>query len=465
MRKIPGRGVGRGPGRISPGRQAGSDAAGWIPATVAFVSMGCPKNLVDTERLMGSLRAAGLRLFENPEGAQAVVVNTCGFIKPALEESLDSLRWLSGLKKTGRIGFIFAMGCGVSRARDFFAEACPEIDGFFPLGLEDGLIEALKRKSRQLTPSAAAPGPRPISATPAHYSYLKISEGCDRGCAFCAIPLIRGPQKDTPIEDLIAETWNLAARGVKELILIAQDTSAYGRQLYGKKRLTELIRGLDAVEGIEWIRLLYACAEGLGPEMEEFLCGGGKLLPYLDLPIQHASAPVLSRMNRAGSFACFDGIFTRLRARNPDFCLRTTVMVGFPGENEEDFAALLEYLEKIRFDRLGAFRYYPEEGTAAAAMDAQVPAVIAQERLDRVMRLQKKLHMRKNRSLVGGDIRFIVDEAKKNSRLAVGRTWRDAPDMDAKIHLRSASDLDLRPGFIGECRVCRVREYDLEGEA
>lgn len=430
---------------------------------VSFVSLGCAKNLVDTEGLMGELYHRRFQLVAEPEGSDVVIINTCGFIGSSVAESRNTIAEMLQLKRAGKVGRVYAMGCYVSRGSEDLCQTNPELDGAYSLKQTEELVADLQRSFslRVALKSQPLAGIRPVSATLPHYSYLKISEGCDRTCTYCTIPSIRGPNADRSIEDLVEETRRLAGRGVVELNLIAQDTTAYGLQRYGTPRLLELLRALSEVKGIEWMRLLYAYPDFITPELAQYLLECPKILNYLELPIQHTHPALLRRMNRPGTFEIYDTLFDDLRAADPEFCLRTTVIVGFPGETEEEFQHMLDYCRCRKFDRLGAFRYHREEGTPAGRMKDQIPPELIEERYDRLMAQQQEQHMNDNRAWVGRDMAFIVDQVSDGGRRGTGRTWRDAVEIDAQIHLQSS--VPLRPGMLATCRVSGVRDYDLEG--
>lgn len=430
---------------------------------VAMVSLGCAKNLVDTEGLMGELYKNQFNLCADPSAADAVIVNTCGFLQSSIDEAQDQIDDMLSLKDHGHVKKVIAMGCYVSRGKDAVLERYPNLDGVYALDEVDGIVGDLK-KSLRFKPKNKGPilaGIRPISATMPHYSYLKISEGCNRTCTYCTIPDIRGPNVDKSIEELVKETMYLQQRGTKELNLIAQDTTAYGIDQYGQPKLLELLKELSKVDGIDWIRLLYAYPDYIDDALSDFLLDSPKILDYLELPIQHASESVLKRMNRGGSFKIYDDLFEKLRSAKSHYALRTTVIVGFPGETDQEFDEMLNYCKERKFDRLGAFKYYREEGTPAYKMKDQVPKEVVDERYDRLMRLQSELHFEKNKTLVGQDIEFIVDECDESGQNAIGRTWRDCVDIDANIKITSS--IPLQTGMIATARVTETEDYDLIG--
>lgn len=450
--------------RKNKGKKKNKAPAQMQAPSIAMVSLGCAKNLVDTENLMGDFYDNQFRLTAAPEDADIVLVNTCGFIQASVDESNESIKEMVELKESYGVNQVVAMGCYASRAKDDILAAHPGLDGVYTLNetkqMVDDLVDQYRSHSNIGSPLLA--GIRPISVTMPHYSYLKISEGCNRTCTYCTIPDIRGPNVDKTIEQLVEESKRLADRGVRELNLIAQDTTAYGIDAYGEPRLLELLQELVKVDGLEWIRLLYAYPDYLSDELADFLIEAPKMVNYLELPIQHASPSVLRRMNRADSFEIYDRLFDRLRSKNPEYALRTTVIVGFPGETEGEFNEMLEYIDKRHFDRLGSFKYFQEKGTPADRMKDQVSEELKLERHEELMLRQQKRHLADNEKWVGKDMSFIVDEVNEDGSHAYGRTWRDAVEIDAGIYVES-STIPLQTGMIASCRITGLRDYDLEG--
>jgi ribosomal protein S12 methylthiotransferase len=429
---------------------------------VAIVSLGCAKNLVDTEELLGEIYNLNFNLVAEPESADAVIVNTCGFIQSAVDESLGTLGEMLELKESG-VSKVYAMGCYASRSGNQISNVHPNLDGVFPLSETQELLKTLKGDFNSLPNigSRNLAGVRQISATLPHYSFLKISEGCNRTCTYCTIPSIRGGNVDKSIEELTNEARDLVSRGVKELNIIAQDTTAYGIEKYGEPKLLELLKSLHKVDGLQWIRLLYAYPDYLNEALADFLVEGEKMVPYLELPIQHAAPGVLRRMHRPDTFQLYDKLFDRLRAKKKDYALRTTVILGFPGETDEEFDFLYNYCKERRFDRLGAFKYFKEEGTPAYKMKNQVNSELVDERYDRLMSLQRDIHFDDNQKWVGKDMEIIIDEVDESGKHGYGRTWRDAVDIDSGIEVDSS--IPLHPGLIATCRITGVNDYDLKG--
>ncbi len=431
------------------------------PPVVSLISLGCPKNLVDSENLLGKLKEVNFDLTAAPEDSDVVVVNTCGFIDPSRQEGGRVLAEMLALKAQGKVERVVAMGCWVTKEEREVRAAYPGLDGVYKLGEEHRLVRDLAGLYTADQAQRVA-GIRPITTTLPHYSYLKISEGCDRTCTYCTIPSIRGPQKDRSIGALMEESERLAQRGVVELNLIAQDLTAYGMTRDKRPRLLDLLKKLEEVESLRWIRLLYAYPDHLDEELIEHILQSPKILNYLDIPIQHVASGVLRRMNRKGSFEIYDKLFDSLRRADPDFCLRTTVIVGFPGETDAEFDELMAYCRERRFDRLGGFRYVFEETTASSRMKNQVDEEIKLQRYDALMRQQQEIHLNDNQSWVGRDIEFIVDEWKNHDGTEMlCRTWRDAVEIDANIHVKST--IPLPPGTVAVCRVTGTCDYDLEG--
>lgn len=445
------------------GRKSRQKQKASISPSVALVSLGCAKNLVDTEDLLGNLYYKNFRLVAEPEFADVVIVNTCGFIQASVDESQHSIQSMLDLKSKGDVQSVYAMGCYVSRGKDDIKTVFPNLDGAYALSETQSMVQHIQADFQHYSSigKSALAGLRPISATLPHYSYLKISEGCNRTCTYCTIPDIRGGNVDKTIEELVAEATKLTERGCKELNIIAQDTTSYGIEKYGQPKLKSLLEELEKISELKWIRLLYAYPDYIDDELSDFLIESPKMVNYLELPIQHASASVLKKMNRPGTFPIYDRLFDKLRSKRSDYALRTTVILGFPGETDEDFQYLYDYCKSRKFDRLGAFKYYREEGTPAYKMKNQVPTEVVDERYDQLMQLQQELHFEQNEQVIGKDIEFICDEVDESGTEVVGRTFRDAIDIDSQIYIKSS--IPLEPGVISTCRVTGKRDYDLEG--
>ncbi|MCS6852401.1 MAG: 30S ribosomal protein S12 methylthiotransferase RimO [Gemmataceae bacterium] len=444
------------------------------PPTFAFISLGCPKNLVDSERMLGKLTQDGFALVPEADGADVVVINTCGFIEPARQESLGVIREMLELKSQGRVGAVVVAGCLAERARDDLLRQVPEVDqivGVF--GREE--IADVVRRARSAAAAAeqrALFRPAPVRAwddtarlriTPRHYAYLKISEGCDRLCTFCAIPGMRGKHVSKPIEDVLREARELAADGVRELILVAQDLTYYGLDLYGQTRLAELLRRLDEVEGLAWIRLLYAYPAHFTDELIDTLATARKIIPYLDLPLQHINDRILKRMQRRVNRAETERLLDRLRRAIPNLTLRTTFIVGFPGESEAEFAELLEFVRQRQFERVGVFPYSLEPGTPAARLDGHLPEEVKQERRDRLMRAQQEVAFAWSQRQVGREVEAIVDGPDPEfAHHVLARGHADAPEIDGVIRVKGRH---LRAGDLVRVKVTAADGYDLVGRA
>jgi ribosomal protein S12 methylthiotransferase len=439
---------------------------------IALVTLGCDKNTVDSERMMAALVGHGARVSSDPRGADVVIINTCGFIQEAKEQSIEAILEACELKAGGRLKAVVAVGCMVERHGAELAAEIPEVDVF--LGLSDlpGLVPRLRAEGWLPEDEARVPlmeRPLRILATETpHTSYLKISEGCDHTCAFCAIPLMRGLHRSHPVKELVREAAGLAEAGVKELNIVSQDTTWYGRDARrrdsGAALLPDLLRALLAGTDVPWYRLFYMYPSGITPEVVELIAGEERILPYLDMPIQHGSDRVLELMRRPERQASIRERVSWLREAVPDLTLRTTVIVGFPGEEDEDFRALLDLLEEIRFDRVGAFAYSLEEGTRAARLDGQVPPEVAQERLEELMEVQRAISFERNAALVGRRFQALVDgRVEGDAELgAVARTAAQALDIDGVTHLTRPAPVD--PGAFVEVQILDALDYDLVAE-
>ncbi len=421
---------------------------------IDVISMGCSKNLIDSERLLRRLEAKGYTVAHNPENVKGeyVVVNTCGFIADAKEESIDLLLNLAEHKDSGRIGKIVAMGCLTQRYRDVLEDEIPEIDIIYGKFDWKDFLDSLEDRS-----GAAAPSEwERTLTTPPHSCYLKISEGCNRFCAFCAIPIITGRHVSRPMEEILEETRRLASEGVKEFNVIAQDLSSYGTDLYGEHRLAQLIDGMADIEGVEWIRLHYAYPADFPMDILEVMARRPNVCKYLDIALQHSSDKMLKAMRRHISAADTEKLLDEIRRRVPGIKIRTTLMVGFPGEDEDDFDNLMEFVRRQRFDRMGAFAYSEEEDTYAAKhYSDDVPDEVKKRRLDSLMALQENIAAELSQEMVGKRLRLLVDE--REGEYAVCRSEWDSPEVDLTFYVRC----DARPGEFIEATVTRAEEFDL----
>lgn len=425
--------------------------------TINVVTLGCSKNVVDSEHLMAQAAAAGYRVTfdSNSTRAKIVVINTCGFINDAKQESIDTILSFAAARSAGRIERLFVMGCLSERYADELREAIPEVDEFFGVRTFEGVLKALEveRKAELETER--------VLTTPRHYAYLKIAEGCDRRCGYCAIPLIRGGHVSVPIETLVKEAEWLASQGVKELMVIAQDTTFYGIDLYGKRKLAELLKALCRVDGIEWIRLHYAYPASFPRDVIEVMRDEPKICKYLDIPLQHISDNQLRSMKRSIDKAGTVKLIAELRAAIPDLAIRTTMLVGYPGETDADFAELKEFVKEAKFERLGVFTYSAEEGTYSAdCLTDDVPESVKQARADELLELQSAISYGCNERRVGRTERVIVDGCVDGRWIA--RSQYDSPEVDTEIEIITTKR--LRKGAFYDVRIVEADEYDLTAE-
>jgi ribosomal protein S12 methylthiotransferase len=442
--------------------------------TFAFVSLGCPKNLVDSERMLGKLAQDGYQLTPDADGADVVVINTCGFIEPARQESLGVIREMLSLKEQGRVGAVVVAGCLAERKKDDLLNEVPGIDHIVGVFGREEIAQVLDRtlyKHRQdeqrslfrPAPVRALEDTARLRITPRHYAYLKISEGCDRLCTFCAIPSMRGKHVTKPIEEVLREARELADDGVRELIVVAQDTTYYGLDLYGRVRLAELLRKLNDVEGLEWVRVLYAYPIHFTDELIDTLAQTPKIVPYLDMPLQHINDRMLKRMQRRVNRTETENLLERLRRAIPNLTLRTTFIVGFPGETEAEFDELSDFVQAARFERVGVFPYSLEPGTPAARLPDHLSEEIKQQRRDRLMGIQQEIAFAWTREQVGKELEVIVDTPDPEvPGHFLARSHADAPDIDCVVRLKGKG---LRAGDLVRARVTGADGYDLAARA
>ncbi len=434
---------------------------------VGFVSLGCSKNLVDTEVMLKRLIDAGYEITPEDTEADVVIVNTCGFIQSAKEEAIESILDLAWLKKHRNLRAIIATGCLAERYREQILEEMPEVDAVLGVGSLSHIAEAVDavlrgEKYTSFDDKETSPlGGERVLTTPEYTAYLKIAEGCDNRCTYCAIPLIRGGFRSRRIEDIVAEAKELEALGVKELNLIAQDTSRYGLDLYGEYKLAELVRAICRETAIPWIRLLYCYPDKITDELIAELRDNPRLVKYMDIPVQHISDRILSLMNRHGDGALIRDTVKRLRDAVPDITLRTTAIVGFPSESEADFEELCQFIKDTEFDRFGAFTYSAEEDTPAAEMQGQIDGQVKQDRYDALMEIQVEISARKNASKVGKTLTVLCEGYDPVAESYYGRSAADAPDVDGKVWFTSAKR--LRAGSFVSVKIKEAMDYDLVG--
>ena len=425
---------------------------------INVITLGCSKNLVDSEHLMAQLDEAGYEIVtdsNSTDEAKIVVINTCGFIGDAKEEAIQTILECAEAKAEGRIERLFVMGCLSERYADELREEIPEVDDYFGARSLKEVVEAL---DAEYLPELETDR---LLTTPYHYAYLKIGEGCNWHCAYCAIPLIRGSHRSVPMEKVLEEAEGLVAVGVKEIIVIAQDTTYYGKDLYGERKLAELLRRLCAIEGVEWVRLHYAYPTDFPQDVIEVLRDEPKMCKYLDIPLQHIADNQLKAMRRRITKAETEELVARLRREIPDIALRTTMLVGFPGETDEDFEELCDFVQRVRFDRLGAFAYSEEEGTPSALhLTDDVPDEVKEARVERLMGIQKRISLALNSERVGKDMRVIVDRVEGDFYIA--RSQYDSPEVDEEILIPTTTPLEI--GSMVDIRVTDYDEYDLYGE-
>jgi ribosomal protein S12 methylthiotransferase len=421
-------------------------------------TLGCSKNVYDSELLMGQLKVNGIEIVESPEMANAIIINTCGFITPAKEESIQAILEAGEMRKMNEDLTVIVCGCLSTRYQKDLRKKIPQVDAYF--GTEDyrNILQFLNLTPKQ--PEYLYEDR--LLSTPSHYAYLKISEGCNHKCAFCAIPLMRGKHRSRIMGDIVREAQLLAEKGVKELILIAQDTTFYGLDLYKKQRILDLLAELEKIEKLEWIRLHYAYPTTFQDELVELMVNSSKIVNYVDLPIQHISENMLTVMKRGGTSTRIKKILNRLRERIPDVAIRTTLIVGHPGETEADFRELLEFIEEFKFERMGAFIYSPEENTAA--FKHHPPDVeTANERYSRLLNLQQTISAEKNRRLLGEVSRVLIDEYEAKEQVARGRTYADSPEIDNEVIIEDPKK-DLIPGSFYSVRITDTAEYEIFGK-
>ena len=436
---------------------------------ILFVSLGCDKNLVDSEMMLGLLAAGGYAFTDDESEADIVVVNTCCFIGDAKEESINTILEMAQLKESGTIELLIVAGCLAQRYREEIQKEIPEVDAVIGTTAIDEIvmtIEELYRGVRQnryrSLEQKPLTGVERIVTTGGHYAYLKIAEGCDKHCTYCIIPKVRGAYRSVPMESLLAEARRLAEQGVRELILVAQETTVYGQDLYGHKALPELLRGLCAIDGLYWIRLLYCYPEEIDDELIRTIRDEPKICHYLDLPVQHASDRILRRMGRRTDKKALRDIIGKLRREIPDICLRTTLISGFPGETQEEHEELLAFVEEMQFDRLGVFAYSQEEDTAAADMPDQIPEEVKQARRGEIMERQQRIAFAAADRMAGVCVTAMIEGRIAEEDAYVARTYKDAPGVDGFLFINTQRE--LMTGDFVKVKITASNEYDLIGE-
>ncbi len=428
------------------------------PRKVNVVTLGCAKNMYDSEQLMTQLKANNFEVEHeaSKDDFGIVVINTCGFIESAKQESIDMILRFADAKKEGSVEKVYVTGCLSQRYADELEDGIPEVDAWFGTRDLPRLLKTLRADYKK-----ELVGER-LLTTPAHYAYLKIAEGCDRPCAFCAIPLMRGKHVSTPIEDLVKAAEGLASQGVRELILIAQDLTYYGLDIYKKRRLADLISALDKVEGIDWIRLHYAFPSGFPMDVLSVMAASDKVCNYLDMPLQHASDSILKSMRRGITQEKTEKLLADIRESVPGIALRTTLIVGFPGETEEDHANLLDWVARMKFERLGCFTYSHEENTHAYKLEDDVPEEVKKKRVEEVMDLQAGISEALNLRYLGNEFKVIIDRCEGGFWL--GRTEFDSPDVDNEVRIPVSDELHLRIGDFVQVKITGATSFDLDGE-
>lgn len=451
---------------------------------VGFISLGCSKNLIDTEVAIGMFKKNNYKIVNNPEEADILVINTCGFIESAKEEAINTILEMAEYKKK-RCKYLIAMGCLVQRYYDDLIKLLPEVDLFIKIdeynNLWDKIEDLVKRdiveKSKTKTSkkiSEIEPLPMPkynefmerIVTTGKNYAYLKIGEGCSNKCTYCAIPYIRGPFVSREMDEILNEAKMLAKKGIKELIVIAQDTTKYGVDIYGESKLAELLEKLSKIDGIEWIRFLYSYPEGITDELIKTVANNNKIAKYFDIPIQHISNPILKKMNRRTSKENIISIIEKIRKQIPDVTLRTSLIVGFPGETNENFEELLEFVKTTKFDKLGVFKYSKEEGTPAARLPEQIHGNAKKARYNKIMSEQQKISKQVLENKVGKNYKVLVEDMSFDGKYFVGRTMQDVPEEDGLVYIENDGSFDVNEilnNFVN-CKITDVTNYDLKGK-
>lgn len=436
---------------------------------ILFISLGCDKNLVDSEVMLGILADRGFEMTDTEDDADIIIINTCCFINDAKEESINTILEMAEYKKTGPCKALIVTGCLAQRYKQEIVDEIPEVDAVIGTSKYDEIFDAVDQALKgshfldvdDLDRLPSVPGKR-ILTTGGHYAHLKIAEGCDKHCTYCIIPKIRGNYRSVPMEQLLAEAASLAEQGVKELILVAQETTLYGMDLYGKKSLHILLQELAKIKGIRWIRILYCYPEEIYPELIETIKNEKKVCHYLDMPIQHASDAILKRMGRRTTKAQLKETVSLLRKEIPDIVLRTTLIAGFPGETQEQHEELMEFVDEMEFERLGVFAYSPEENTPAASMPDQIPEEVKEERRDAILELQQEIAFDKAADMVGRTLYAMIEGKVADEPAYVARTYADSPDIDGYVFVNTGEM--LMSGDFVKVKITGSAEYDLIGK-
>ncbi len=436
---------------------------------IMFISLGCDKNLVDTEMMLGMLAEKGYQFTDDEQEAEIVVVNTCCFIGDAKEESINTLIEIGRLKETANVKMLIAAGCLAQRYRKEIREQIPEVDVIIGTMAIDKIVEAVEEyQTKQYTTfvedidRTPVSGKKRVVTTGGHYAYMKIAEGCDKRCSYCIIPKVRGSYRSIPMETLLKEANTLVEQGVKELILVAQETTLYGTDLYGKKSLPELLRKLSEIRGLYWIRILYCYPEEITEELIDTIAELPKVCHYLDIPIQHASDKILKRMGRRTNQQQLKDRIAMIRSKIPDMCLRTTLITGFPGESQEDHEQSMAFVDEMEFDRLGVFTYSAEEDTPAAGFPDQIEEEVKKDRQADIMELQQEIAFEKAEGMTGQDVLVMIEGKVADENAYVGRTYKDAPNVDGLVFVNT--DRELMTGDFVPVHITGSYEYDLIGE-
>lgn len=429
---------------------------------VGFISLGCSKNLVDTEKAIAMFKDKGYQIVNKPEEAEVIVVNTCGFIESAKEEAINTILEMAEYKKKN-CKYLIAMGCLVERYKDELQKAIPEVDLWIKYSeyktIWEQIQSVIKQEEKELAKYDFNEYTDRVITTGKNYAYLKIADGCSNHCTYCAIPYIRGNQISRKIEDVLEEAEKLADEGYKEIILIAQDTTKYGFDIYGESKLSELLEKLCKIDKIKWIRFLYAYPENIDDELIKVVKENDKICKYFDIPIQHISDSVLKRMNRKSDGKSIRNLIKKLREEIPNVVIRTTVMVGFPGESKENFDELYNFLKQAKFDKLGCFSYSKEEGTPAARLKEQIHPMTKKSRYNKIMQLQKEISKENLEKNMGRELEVLIEDKTFDNKYYIGRSYMDVPEIDGIVYVKNDENLNF--GEFIKCKVTKVDEYDL----